>query len=264
MAYNQYEVTGVADTKKKTVRLNSDTGFLKLIAIVTMTIDHLGAVVFPQYTVMRVIGRIAFPIFAYCVAAGCVYTKNIGKYALRMLLMAVLVQPLYVTAMNHLAKGAFDWAHNYYRLDLIFQHYYLTSHHVIHFTLFFGILLIWALRDKKYIAAAAVLAACWYLQNWLDYGMYGIYLILIFWALIDRPLSALVWSAAYMAWYGLPTLRTQLWPVENVRVYVQLYALMALPLILIPMNTKIKVNKWVFYLFYPAHLAGIYFLTMLK
>ena len=249
---------------KKEIRLNTDTSLLKLIAIVSMTIDHLGAAVFPQYRIMRIIGRFAFPLFAYCVAAGCVYTRNIKKYALRMLLMAVLVQPLYVTAMNHLDKGAFDWIHNFYRVDLIFQHYYLTPHHVIHFTLFLGILLIWALRDKNYIAAFAVFAVCWYLQSWLDYGMYGIYLMLIFWALIDRPVSAIVCAAAYMAWYGLPTLRMQLWRFNNVQVYVQLYALMALPLILIPMYTKIKVNKWVFYLFYPAHLGVIYLLTMGK
>ena len=74
---------------------------LKLIAIITMTIDHVGAVIFPDYQILRIIGRIAFPIFAYCIAVGCIYTKNIGKYALRVLLMAILIQPLYVTAMNH-------------------------------------------------------------------------------------------------------------------------------------------------------------------
>lgn len=247
---------------KKTIRLNTDTGFLKLIAIVTMLIDHLGAVMFPQYPVMRVIGRIAFPIFAYCIAAGCIYTRNIGKYALRVLIMAVLVQPLYVTAMNHQTRMAFNWARNFYRPDLIFQHYYAGVNLAIHFTLFMGILLVWTLQEKKYVATAVVFAACWYLQGQLDYGMYGIYLIVLFWALIDRPLASLVWVAAYMTWYGLPTLRARLWPLDNVRVYVQLYALMALPLIYIPMNTKIRVNKWVFYLFYPVHLAAIYLLTM--
>ena len=253
----------MAGTKKE-IRLNTDTSLLKLIAIVSMTIDHLGAVVFPQYRIMRIIGRLAFPLFAYCIAVGCVCTRNIGKYALRVLLLALLVQPLYVTAMNHQARMAFDWAHNFFRIDLILQHYYLTDHHAIHFTLFMGILLIWALRDKKYIAALIVFAACWYLQNWLDYGIYGIYLMLIFWALIDRPVSAIVCAAAYMTWYSLPTLRMQLWRFNNVQVYVQIYALMALPLILIPMNTRIRVNKWVFYLFYPAHLGVIYLINILR
>ena len=247
---------------KKNIRLNTDTSFLKLIAIVTMVIDHLGAVMFPQYRWMRVVGRIAFPIFCYCIASGCIYTRDIRKYALRVLVMAMLVQPLYVTAMNHQTRMAFDWAHNFFRLDLIFRHYYMDTHLAIHFTLFMGILLIWSLQEKKYIATAAVFAVCWYLQSSLDYGMYGVYLIVLFWALIDRPLTSFLWVAAYMAWYGLPTLRMKLWPVERVNIYVQLYALMALPLIYIPTKTKIRVNKWVFYLFYPAHLAVIYLLTM--
>ena len=54
------------------VKLNTDTGLLKLIAIAAMLVDHLGARVFPQYPIMRVIGRVSFPIFAYCIAAGCV------------------------------------------------------------------------------------------------------------------------------------------------------------------------------------------------
>ena len=44
------------------VRLNNDTNFIKIIAMITMLVDHLGAMVFPQYRVMRIIGRIAFPI----------------------------------------------------------------------------------------------------------------------------------------------------------------------------------------------------------
>ena len=61
------------------VQTNRDTGLLKIIAFVTMAIDHIGYVFFPQYMWLRVIGRLAFPIFAYCLALGCVYTKNPKK-----------------------------------------------------------------------------------------------------------------------------------------------------------------------------------------
>jgi hypothetical protein len=97
MSGNKAAVKGIAGK----IRLNTDTDFLKLVAIVSMLIDHLGARVFPQYVEMRYIGRLAFPLFAYCMAVGCVFTKNIGKYALRVGIMAILVQPLYVTAMGH-------------------------------------------------------------------------------------------------------------------------------------------------------------------
>ena len=122
------------------IRLNTDTNFLKLVAIISMLIDHLGARVFPEYGEMRIIGRIAFPVFAYCITVGCVYTKNIFKYALRMGIMAILVQPLYATAMGHAPKMAFDWAHNFMRLDLIWQHYYAPRPSIL-FALFLGILL---------------------------------------------------------------------------------------------------------------------------
>ena len=83
------------------VRLNNDTNLIKIVAMVTMLIDHLGAMVFPEYRVMRIIGRIAFPIYAYCIAVGCVYTRNIAKYMQRLVILALIAQPLYVYVMEH-------------------------------------------------------------------------------------------------------------------------------------------------------------------
>lgn len=247
--------------KSTKIRLNTDTGLLKLIAIAAMLVDHLGARVFPQYEIMRIIGRLAFPIFAYCIAVGCVFTRNIGRYALRVLALAILVQPLYVTAMGHQSMMSFDWTHNFYRLDLIWRHYYVVRPSIL-FTLFAGILLIWSLRDKKYIATAVLLAACWYLKGSLDYGINGIILMLLFYAFLDKPLTSLVWVGAFMVWWGVPALRTSFNPLAIRDVYLQFYAILALPLIYLPMHTGIKVNKYVFYTFYPAHLALIYLLTM--
>ena len=238
------------------VKLNSDTGFLKLIAIAAMLIDHLGARVFPEYEVMRIIGRLAFPLFAYCVAVGCVYTRNIGMYALRMGVLAVLVQPLYVTAMGHQAMMAFDWAHYFYRLDLIVKHYYLVRPNIL-FSLFLGILLLWSIRDKKYIATGLILALIWYMQGSLDYGLKGIILILLFYVFCDRPLTSFIWVAAFMVWWGVPALQTRFNPSLSMQVSLQFYALMALPLIYLPFKTGIRVPKLFFYAFYPALLALI-------
>lgn len=243
------------------IRLNTDTSFLKLVAIVSMLIDHLGARVFPQYGEMRIIGRIAFPVFAYCITVGCVYTKNIFKYALRMGIMAVLVQPLYAAAMGHAPKMAFDWAHNFMRPDLIWQHYYAPKPSIL-FSLLLGILLIWTIRDKKYGLTAAVFAVIWYVQGSLDYGLNGILLMLLFYAFRERPLDSFIWVAGFMIWWGVPALKTQLPSAFPSYVSTQFYALLALPLIYIPFNTGIKVNKYLFYAFYPAHLALIYLLTM--
>lgn len=53
---------------------------LKILAMVCMTIDHIGAAFFPQAVWLRVIGRLAFPLFSYCIAEGCRYTRNKARY----------------------------------------------------------------------------------------------------------------------------------------------------------------------------------------
>ena len=65
---------------------------LKLIAMVTMFIDHLGDTCFKQVTAMNVIGRIAFPIFAFQISEGYIHTKNLTKYFLRLFLFAFISQ----------------------------------------------------------------------------------------------------------------------------------------------------------------------------
>jgi len=53
---------------------------LKVIAMVTMTVDHVGFLLFPRLLLLRCIGRLAFPIYAYMVAEGCSHTKSLPKY----------------------------------------------------------------------------------------------------------------------------------------------------------------------------------------
>ena len=63
---------------------------LKLIACVCMMIDHIGHHLFPQYDLLRVIGRIAFPIFAFLIAEGCRYTRNRLRYFLTIFVSGLL------------------------------------------------------------------------------------------------------------------------------------------------------------------------------
>lgn len=72
---------------------------LKIIALVSMFTDHFGATfgVWLQYagfsdcyTPMRLIGRIAFPIYAFLIAEGCHRTKNYLKYPLRLFIFALI------------------------------------------------------------------------------------------------------------------------------------------------------------------------------
>ena len=67
-----------------------DRSVLKWIAVLTMVIDHVGAILFPDQIWMRVIGRVAFPIYAYCLAEGFRYTSDYRRYLGRLALFAIL------------------------------------------------------------------------------------------------------------------------------------------------------------------------------
>lgn len=246
-------------TPSRTVRLNTDTNFLKLIAIASMLIDHLGAAIFPQQDWMRIVGRLAFPIFAYCIAVGSVYTRSVPKYLLRVFVMALVSQPFYVLALNHVTP-AMD-ALNFSGQPLIaaLQWYFMSLQYAnIMFALALGLLLIWSIKEKRFIVAGVQVVAVWYLSPYLStsYGWRGVVLMLLFYAFIDRPLTSFVWLAGFMGWWGFYS--TSGMSLLAPKLSIQAFALMALPLIYLPMNTRIKLNKWVFYLFYPLHLALIY------
>ena len=78
--------------------INSNTTFLKIIAIISMTLDHIGIIFFPNIIFFRIIGRMSFPLFAYCTASGCIFTKNIKKYILRLFVLGFISQPILLMA----------------------------------------------------------------------------------------------------------------------------------------------------------------------
>lgn len=65
---------------------------LKIIAAITMLIDHIGVILYPNSLALRAVGRLAFPIFAFFIAEGCRYTKNKTKYFCLLSTLAVLCQ----------------------------------------------------------------------------------------------------------------------------------------------------------------------------
>ena len=71
--------------KTVSTRVGLDATVLKLIGVVTMTIDHIGYILFPKLALLRIIGRLAYPIFAYLIAEGCTYSRHKMKYFLSVL-----------------------------------------------------------------------------------------------------------------------------------------------------------------------------------
>ncbi len=77
-------------TIKKPMWLNAN--FIKILALITMTIDHIGWILLGGQKVLNIIGRISFPLFAYMIAEGCYYTKKPYKRLLLIFTTGVICQ----------------------------------------------------------------------------------------------------------------------------------------------------------------------------
>ena len=99
------------------LRLGSLSGSsLKVIAIVSMTIDHLGLYMLGgedaasgsvTYHLMRMVGRLAFPIFAFLLVEGYVHTRDIRKYMMNLFVAAVISDIPWMHAADGADGGVF-------------------------------------------------------------------------------------------------------------------------------------------------------------
>lgn len=223
------------------LKTNLDTDFLKVIAIISMLIDHIGSAFFPQYPVFRWIGRLAFPIFCYCLTVGLLYTHNIKRYFARLALFAVISQPFYALKIDPTAF----WEN-------------LTLWNIF-FTLLFSLVFMWGITSRKwYGIGIAVLALVVLASGNFDYGLTGIILMLIFHFCRNKPvLGAVLFILSYFPYLSGSASDPLAFVIGGLCVNWTTFALLSAPLIFIPTHTGIKINKWFFYLFYPAHLAAI-------
>lgn len=241
------------------LRLNHDTGLLKLVAMIAMFCDHAGKMLFPQYPILRIIGRLAFPIYAYCLAVGCVYTRNYLNYLKRIVLLALVSQPIYAVSMAHSVPAMYSvsFAERPVQAALNFYLNSWVKKPSILFALALGLLLIWSLRERHLVITAAMLVFCWMIKGKIDYGMNGIILMLLFYVFCERRWLSLPIVLAFMLWWAVGSGSYSLF---GIRFGTQMFAVCALPLIYLNTHTGIKLPKWLFYAFYPAHLALIYVL----
>ena len=86
---------------------------LKIIALITMFIDHLGYAIFNKFSFFNYIGRVAFPIFAFQISEGFHYTKNVKKYFARLLLFAIFSQIPFMLFLSIFST-------NIYKLNVFF------------------------------------------------------------------------------------------------------------------------------------------------
>lgn len=82
---------------------------LKFIAITAMTLDHIGAFLYPDEMRFRVIGRLAMPTLAFLLVEGYHKTSNIKRYLFRLYGFAILAQPIYILAFSNGLNVLFDF-----------------------------------------------------------------------------------------------------------------------------------------------------------
>lgn len=236
------------------VQTNRDTGLLKIIAFVTMAIDHIGYVFFPQYMWLRVIGRLAFPIFAYCLALGCVYTKNPKKYALRLLAFALVSQPFYSLAFFPYDTGLLFDSINYGALSAAASCIASYLHLNIGFTMLLGFGAIEALKHKKWLFFVIIAAAS--LWEGFEYSFYGVILMVLMYFLCRRETE--IFGTVIGIYLLIMFLDTPNIALMGISLNAQGFAVLALPFMLINTKSGVKIPRWLGYGFYPLHIFIIY------
>lgn len=226
---------------------------LKWIAIVTMFIDHLGVtlvwnwylqsfspVAIELYSLMRAVGRVAFPIFCFMIVEGYIHTGSKGKYALRLGLFCLIAELPFDLAV---------WGEIPYSGQNVF------------FTLLLGLLAIWAgdtLSQRLdwhpvFLTGGAALVlgmTADYLQT--DYGFFGVLLIAALY--LGRQLRKEADFNTRLLQLLLGTL-TILWYCWSHYNWLELMAVGGLGLTLLYNGERGNGPKWFFYWFYPIHLG---------
>ncbi|MCC8065679.1 MAG: conjugal transfer protein TraX [Clostridiales bacterium] len=219
---------------------------LKLIAVITMLIDHTGATVIRSisrlpavtadptlrntwqaiYSISRDIGRLAFPIFCFLLVEGFLHTRSPRKYADRLFLFALISEIPFDIAL----KGS----------------WFYPDKQNVYFTLLIGLLVLIGIRaitnygTRNLLLSVIPIAAGMLLAWWIDtdYNYKGVFLIAVLYLMRDSRLYQCIGGAAAISW-ELPA------PLAFLPIYFY-NGKRGMPL------------KYFFYWFYPVHLMLLY------
>lgn len=216
---------------------------LKIIALITMTCDHVGKELLPEFAILQIIGRLAFPIFAYMIAEGAQYTRNRRKYLLTMAGLALICQIVYFVAMGSLYQCV-----------------------LVTFSLSIGLIYLFDYARNKRTAVAWTiaivgLATVYFVSEQLpmllshtdfmiDYGFTGIMLPVIVYPLRYKW-EKLVAATLVLIMMCIPA------------GGIQWYSLLSVVLLLLYNGKRGKQKlKNLFYIYYPLHLVVIYVISL--
>jgi len=231
---------------------------LKVIACLTMALDHIGYFLFPEVLWLRWAGRIAFPLFAFFIGEGCFYTHNRKKYLIQLLALGGGCQAVYI-AEDLITNSTLTLRSECWFLNIVLT---FSVAAVVCFSY------IDAIKDKKRIylpvvttiISAGIIFAFWLLRRnnisslYLDYGISGIILplsVVLFRDKKTKLISFLTATLIYCAVFMKDT------------PYVWFSLISVVLLIFYNEEPGSRKLKYLFYIFYPAHLGIIYLINML-
>ncbi|MBE6535368.1 MAG: hypothetical protein E7677_01930 [Ruminococcaceae bacterium] len=251
-------IRGLALTKTDFFkRLTLSGNALKFIAAFCMVVDHVGIVLFPREEIFRIVGRIAFPLFAYMLAEGCVYTRNKLKHFLLMLSFASVCQIGYTvftkdTYMSILVT--FSIAILLIYVLGFFKNTLFSDKHWI-FKILTGLLFVAALVSAYHLNKSFE----------IDYGFAGCVLPLLP-TVFRKPKGAdgKAWQVLDNKYVHVAMFALGLSVFSAATGGRQWFSLLAIPLLLLYSEKRGKLKtKYFFYIFYPAHLVLIYGIDVL-
>jgi len=219
---------------------------LKIIGIFTMLCDHSGDALLGYFSFLNLIGRIAFPIFAFQIVQGYIHTSNLKKYMLRLFIFACISQIPFMLFLSTFSNN-----------------FYLN----IFFTLLLGTIALYG-YDKiknKYlgIAFATLISVIAHFIH-VDYGAYGIAIIFLFYIFNTKFNNKKIFMCLT---FVLITILKYLPNIINYLIVATTYinciiftCISLIPICLYNGKQGPKV-KYLFYAFYPVHLLILYFLS---
>lgn len=219
---------------------------IKLLAIATMVIDHIGLFFFPNIQLFRIIGRISYPLFAFLIANGAHYTKDMRRYLARMFIFALVSQiPFYLAGKTINPDFA--------SLNVLFT-----------FALALAAISIFKKSKNKVvwlISALVCLLAAELLKT--DYGGFGVLLVISFY-LFFKNIGALVLSQILISFAfslapavnqsGIMLAKINLGPAIS---------LLSLLLIALYNQKEGPKAKYLFYIFYPLQYVVFFLLKLI-
>lgn len=224
---------------------------LKIIACITMFIDHIGYVIFDGSSFFNYIGRIAFPIFAFQISQGYIYTKNINQYLKRLLMFAILSQLPFMLFYNTISSG--------FVVNVVF-------------TLLFGLICIVSYDKINKIFGILITIILGIIAEKFnfDYGFFGVTIILLFYIFRENKIALISsFVVAVLAKYTYEVLLFAKYGSGTILRAIQFYEPLCICTILSSIfiylynGKKGHNSKHLLYLFYPLHLLLIYALSFI-